>query len=498
MGNQSCVLAIDQGTTSSRAIVFDTDANMVAVAQQEFPQIYPTEGWVEHDPEAIWQTTIETSRQAMAEAEANGFEVAAIGITNQRETTLVWERSSGKPVYNAIVWQDRRTADLCAALKRQGAEEEVQQRTGLLVDPYFSASKISWILDNVAGARARAEQGELAFGTVDSFLISRLTGGECHVTDATNASRTSLYNIHSGEWDPQLLRLFNVPEAVLPAVLNCIDDFGVTDPDLFGRAIPIFGVAGDQQAATVGQCCFSPGSIKSTYGTGCFVLMNTGQQPVLSKNRLLTTIAYQLEGTPTYAIEGSIFIAGAAMQWLRDGLGIIETAAQSQEMASGLSGNSGVYLVPAFTGLGAPWWDPDVRGAIFGLTRATGPSELVRATLESVAYQTVDLFSAMAEDGISPATLRVDGGMVANDWLLQFLADVLDMTVQRPMMLETTALGAAYLGGIKAGLFGDFDQLQQNWRARDEFGPEMSPETRQHLLEGWREAVARLLSTPDA
>ena len=496
MSNKPCVLAIDQGTTSSRAIVFDNQANQISVAQQEFPQIYPHEGWVEHDPETIWQTTLETSRQAMLEAESKGFEIASIGITNQRETTVVWERSTGKPVYNAIVWQDRRTAEACGVLKKQGAEEDVQQRTGLLIDPYFSASKISWILDNVSGARRAAERGELAFGTIDSFLVYRLTGGKSHVTDATNASRISLYNIDSGKWDEELLRHFNVPAPVLPEVLNCVDNFGETDLPLFGKVIPITGVAGDQQAATVGQCCFEPGSIKSTYGTGCFVLMNTGQQLVLSKNRLLTTIAYQLNGQPTYAIEGSIFIAGAAMQWLRDGIGLIEKASQSEQMARSLSGNNGVYLVPAFTGLGAPWWDPEVRGAIFGLTRGTGPAEIVRATLESVAYQTADLFAAMAEDGISPSVLRVDGGMVANRWFMQFLADILDMKVQRPAMLETTALGAAYLSGIGSGVFESFERLHAGWQAREEFNPQLTANSRRALLADWHDCVARLINKP--
>jgi glycerol kinase len=493
MSSTPALLSIDQGTTSSRAIVFDTDGNQVSVAQQEFPQIYPHEGWVEHDPEAIWQTTLDTCQQAIAEAKVKGFTVVSIGITNQRETTVVWARDSGKPVYNAIVWQDRRTAAFCAQLKKQGAEDQVQQRTGLLVDPYFSASKISWVLDQVEGARAAAERGELLFGTIDCFLIYRLTGGNSHVTDATNASRTSLYNIHTGQWDEDLLRLFDVPREVLPRVLDCVDDFGTTAPQLFGEPIPITGVAGDQQAATVGQCCFDKGSIKSTYGTGCFVLMNTGDLPVVSKSRLLTTIAYQIKGKPTYAIEGSIFIAGAAMQWLRDGIGLINNAAQSEAMARGLKGNSGVYMVPAFTGLGAPWWDPDVRGAIFGLTRGTGPEHIVRATLESVAYQTADLFAAMAEDGITPTTLRVDGGMVANSWLLQFLADILNMTVQRPAMLETTALGAAYLSGIGSGVFESLEALQSRWRAKATFNPQLAEDSRNTLLAGWHDAVFRLV-----
>lgn len=493
MSKKPCLLAIDQGTTSSRAIAFGLESNIISVAQEEFPQIYPNDGWVEHDPEAIWQTTLSTVKQVIKEATGQGYSIAGIGITNQRETSVVWDKATGKPIYNAIVWQDRRTASFCGQLKEQGLEESVQKKTGLFIDPYFSASKVSWMLDNVDGARARAEKGELAFGTIDSFLINRLTGGKQHVTDATNASRTSLYNINSGVWDDELLSLFNVPKAVLPRVLNCIDDFGVTDTEILGEAIPIYGVAGDQQAAAIGQCCFDPGSIKSTYGTGCFVLMNTGTQPVLSKNRLLTTVAYQLDGVPYYAIEGSIFIAGAAVQWLRDGLQIIENAKQSETMAAGLDSNHGVYLVPAFTGLGAPWWDPDVRGAMFGLTRATGPEHIVRATLESVAYQTVDLFNAMADEGISPTTLRVDGGMVANDWLVQFLADVLDMKVQRPALLETTALGAAYLAGIGAGLYKSFDDIKSGWQAESEFTGSMAAQERDALLAGWKNVVTKLL-----
>lgn len=493
MTKTPCLLAIDQGTTSSRAIIFSLESTIISVAQEEFPQLYPNDGWVEHDPEAIWNTTLNCIKQVVQEAASGGYQVSAIGITNQRETTVVWDRSTGKSVYNAIVWQDRRTAEFCADLKQQGLEPTVHKKTGLFIDPYFSASKVSWILDNVDGARVKAEQGELAFGTIDCFLINRLTGGKQHLTDATNASRTSLYNINDGAWDDELLALFNVPKSILPGVRDCVDEFGTTSTEIIGEAIPIFGVAGDQQAASIGQCCFEPGSIKSTYGTGCFVLMNTGTKPVLSNNRLLTTVAYQLDGVPHYAIEGSIFIAGAAIQWLRDGLKIIDDAKQSEAMAASLDSNQGVYLVPAFTGLGAPWWDPDVRGALFGLTRDSGPDHIVRATLESVAYQTVDLFTAMADDGISPAVLRVDGGMVANDWLIQFLADVLDMTVQRPALLETTALGAAYLAGIGAGLYTGFDDIKTRWQAQSEFVGKMPHEERQALLAGWRNAVTKLI-----
>jgi len=496
MSDKNCVMAIDQGTTSTRAIVFDKNAKIVTTAQQEFPQIYPDDGWVEHDPEDIWRTVEQVSRQAFKVAEDQGLNIVGIGITNQRETSVVWDRSTGKPIYNAIVWQDRRTSDTCRNLKSQNLEDTVRAKTGLLLDPYFSATKVSWILDNVEGARERAEKGELAFGTIDSFLIWRLTGGESHSTDPTNSCRTNLYNIHTGQWDNELLDIFRVPKAILPEVFDCDAHFGDTDPDIFGRRVPITGVAGDQQAASIGQCCFEPGSIKSTYGTGCFVLMNSGDTPIASKNRLLTTVAYQFDGKPTYAIEGSIFVAGAAVQWLRDGLGIISNAAESEKMAKSLTTNSGVYVVPAFTGLGVPYWEPDVRGAIFGLTRATGPTEIVRATLESVCYLTSDLFAAMAEDGIKPKSLRVDGGMVANDWLLQFLANTLDMEVCRPAVMETTALGAAYLAGRKTGLFGNFEEFTSQWRRAAQFDPNISPENRKELLDGWHDAVQRVITEP--
>lgn len=491
-----CILAIDQGTTSSRAMVFDKQANVVTSEQQEFPQIYPGDGWVEHSPEAIWQSVKDVACRALATAEGRGLEALGIGITNQRETTLVWDRATGDPIYNAIVWQDRRTADLCRTLKNQHLEQLIHEKTGLLLDPYFSATKLSWILDHVPGARERAEKGELAFGTIDSFLVWRLTGGQSHTTDATNASRTSLYNIHTGDWDDELLDIFKIPRQLLPDVLDCDAHFGQTHTSLFGRAIPITGVAGDQQAASIGQCCFEPGSIKSTYGTGCFVLMNTGKQPLLSSNKMLATVAYQIDGTPTYAIEGSIFIAGAAIQWLRDGLGIISSAAETETMAQNLESNSGVHVVPAFTGLGVPYWQPEARGAIFGLTRATGPAEIVRATLEAICYLTADLFATMAEEGIKPTALKVDGGMVANNWLLQFLANILDMTVCRPRVMETTVLGAAYLAGRKSGLYGDFQDFAQQWEQDAEFNPDMSPENRTALLNGWHDAVQRVINQP--
>lgn len=494
MSDKSAILAIDQGTTSSRAIVFDADANILSVAQEEFPQIYPANGWVEHDPEAIWSSTLNVCRNAIAEAEAKGAKIAAAGITNQRETTLVWDRETGEPLHNAIVWQDRRTAAACEALRKDGVESDVSRRTGLLLDPYFSATKIAWILDNVEGARARAESGKLAFGTVDTFLLWRLTGGKTHATDATNASRTNLYNIGEHRWDKELLRLFKVPEALLPDVRDCNGDYGVTAPALFGKSIPLLGVAGDQQAATVGQACFNRGDIKSTYGTGCFVLLNTGEELLQSGNRLLSTIAYQLDGKATYALEGSIFVAGAGVQWLRDGLGVIKTASATEGLARGLASNNGVYIVPAFTGLGAPHWRPDVRGAIFGLTRGSGPAELARAMVESVCYQTNDLFEAMAQDGVEPSSLRVDGGMVANDWMCEFLAAILNLPVDRPQVMETTALGAAYLAGMKSGVYGAPEEIAKSWRLHRRFEANMPDTERASLLSGWKRAVEAAMS----
>src|SRR5690625_1928531 len=426
MASQPHILAIDQGTTSSRAIVFDKTGDIIALAQQEFPQIYPASGWVEHDPEAIWASTLAVCREALAKAEQAGAEVVAIGITNQRETALLWERASGKAIHNAIVWQDRRTAEYCADLKARGHEPGITRKTGLILDPYFSATKLAWMLRNVPGAADRAARGELAFGTVDSFLVWRLTKGRVHATDATNASRTLLFNIHQQRWDESLLALFDVPASVLPEVKDSAADYGMTDPEWFGRSLPILGVAGDQQAALVGQACFQPGVVKNTYGTGCFALINTGATAVASKHRLLTTIAYRCKGQAVYALEGSIFVAGAAMQWLRDELGVIQSAADSEPLAASLSSNRGVYFVPAFTGLATPYWDPDARGAIFGLTRDTGIADIVRAALEAVCYQTNDLVTAMVRDSATdPSTLRVDGGMSGNDWLLQYLADII-------------------------------------------------------------------------
>jgi len=488
------ILAIDQGTTSSRAMIFDDNGHCIALAQQEFGQIYPQDGWVEHDPEEIWQSVLAVCRQVLEKADEKGIEVAGIGITNQRETTLVWDRQTGNPLYNAIVWQDRRTADYCAELNAAGHEEQIAEQTGLLLDSYFSATKLRWILNNVDGARARAEKGELAFGTVDSFLLWRLTGGESHATDATNASRTMLFNIHSQEWDKSLLDLFRIPESLLPKVKDCIADFGVTDVNLFGRVIPIGGIAGDQQAAAIGQACLDPGMIKSTYGTGCFVLMNTGDKVIRSQNRLLTTVAYRVDGQVSYAIEGSIFVAGAAIQWIRDGLKLIDSAGEVEGLAQGLDSNRGVYLVPAFTGLGAPHWDPHARGAIFGLTRDTGIAEIVRATLESVGYQTYDLMEAMKKDSETASkALRVDGGMVANNWFLQFLADLLDVPVERPQVTETTALGAAYLAGVQVGVFESLADTRNHWQRDALFTPRLSHAERKVLLRGWEKAVSRVL-----
>jgi glycerol kinase len=494
MAKTPLILALDQGTTSSRALVFNAAAEIVAVAQAEFPQRYPTEGWVEHDPEAIWATTLSTARQAIARAQAAGGEVVAIGIANQRETTLVWDRETGAPVYNAIVWQDRRTAAACRELEARGLGETVRARSGLLLDPYFSATKASWILSHVEGARELARSGRLAFGTVDSFLLWRLTGGRTHATDATNASRTNLYDIHNGRWCDELCEIFDVPAAMLPEVRDCSADFGETAAGLFDRPIPILGVIGDQQGAGVGQCGFTPGDVKTTFGTGGFMVVNTGQNPVRSQHRLLTTVAYQLDGRATYALEGSIFVAGAAVQWLRDGLKLINAAAETEGLAAGLQGNGGVYLVPAFTGLGAPHWDPEARGALYGLTRATGVAELARAALESVCYQTRDLFSAVAEDGVRLNALKVDGGMAANDWLLQFLADVMELPVERPKVLETTALGAAYMAGRRCGLYGDLADFAAMARPHTRFTPDMAGPLRDHLLKGWREAVRRTLT----
>lgn len=482
----SQILSIDQGTTSSRAIIFNARGKPLNSAQQEFEQIFPASGWVEHDPEAIWSSTKSVCKQVLENAD----EIVAIGITNQRETTVVWDQQTGRAIHNAIVWQDRRTADICAQYKKQGHEQTIKDKTGLVLDPYFSASKIAWILDNVEGARARAEKGELACGTIDSFLIWRLTEGKVHATDATNASRTSLFNIHTQSWDDELLQIFNVPSALLPEVKDCAADYGVSSKDAIGIEAPIAGVAGDQQAATIGQCCFQAGMIKSTYGTGCFALMNTGTKAVTSEHGLLTTVAYRLNGETTYAIEGSIFIAGAAVQWLRDGLKIIKNAKETEALASSLSSNEGVYFVPAFVGLGAPYWNPHARGAIFGLSRDTGAAQITRAALESVCYQTHDLVQAMRRDAkVKAETIKIDGGMVNNDWLCQMLADVLDTHTERPTITETTALGAAYLAGLQVGIFESTDALAAMWQLDKAFQSNMGADQRDQLVKRWHQAV---------
>jgi glycerol kinase len=495
MPEQAYILAIDQGTTSSRAIVFDADGRPCASGQKELPQIYPRPGWVEHDGERIWADTLQVSRQALDAVGIDAGRLAGIGITNQRETTLLWDRESGRPVANAIVWQDRRTAAACAALAEAGHGPLVQAKTGLLLDPYFSGTKLAWLLDNVDGARARAEAGGLAFGTVDSWLLWQLTGGAVHATDATNASRTLLFDIHRQDWDDELLALFRVPRAVLPEVRDSNAAFGQSLPGHFGRPVPIRGIAGDQQAATLGQACVRPGMLKSTYGTGCFALLNTGTTPVRSQHRLITTVAYRLDGEVTYALEGSIFVAGAAVQWLRDGLGMLRQAAESEALAAGIASTGGVYLVPAFVGLGAPYWDAEARAALVGLTRDSGRAEIARAALEAVCYQTRDLMAAMHADAGQAATaLRVDGGMVVNDWLLQFLADIVDLPVERPSVTETTALGAAWLAGTAAGVYPALAELERRWQRQARFEPNMASSTRQALYDGWRHAVASVLT----
>jgi glycerol kinase len=491
------ILAIDQGTTSTRSIVFDGAMQVAASAHCEFTQHFPDSGWVEHDPADLWNTTLTTCRAALDRAGITAGAIVAIGITNQRETTIVWDATTGAPVHNAIVWQDRRTADICAALRAADHEPMITARTGLLLDPYFSATKLKWILDTVPHARSRAARGELLFGTVDSYLVWKFTGGAVHATDATNAARTMLYDIRKGRWSSTICDLLDIPMQMLPMVKDCAADFGLTDPALLGAAIPIHGVAGDQQAATVGQACFTPGMLKSTYGTGCFALLNTGDTPVMSQNRLLTTIAYQLDGKPTYALEGSIFVAGAVVQWLRDGLHLIRDAAQTLELATQADPHQNVVLVPAFVGLGAPYWNPECRGAVFGLTRATGAAELARAALESVGYQTRDLLEAMSADwrmeGVQPI-LRVDGGMSASDWTMQFLSDIIGAPVDRPKIQETTALGVAWLAGMHAGVYPDQTEFAASWAQDTRFTPQMPEGPRAHKYAAWKRAVAATLS----
>lgn len=490
------ILSIDQGTTSSRAIIFNEKSEILSVAQQEFTQFFPEDGWVEHDPEEIWQSTIAVSRECIKKLGVEASEIAAIGITNQRETTIIWDKLTGQPIYNAIVWQDRRTAEFCRELEERGLGQVVTKKTGLLLDAYFSATKVRWLLDNVDGARARAERGELLFGTVDCFLLWRLTNGQSHKTDASNASRTMLFNIHSQEWDKELLTELSVPEAMLPQVEDCAADFGIASAEHLGAEIPIGGIAGDQQAALIGQCCFEPGMTKSTYGTGCFVIMNTGEKPVESSNRLLTTVGYRLNGKVSYGLEGSIFVAGAAVQWLRDGIKLISDASETEAIATSHPSSNGVYLVPAFTGLGAPYWDPGARGGILGLTRDSSIEDIVTATLLSVCYQTRDLLEAMAKDGVMPTILRVDGGMVANSWVAQGLADLVRIPVDRPAVTETTALGVAYLAGLQVGIYDSLEEISSQWRSERAFQPQMAQNESNLLYQGWQEAVSRVRTQP--
>jgi len=488
------ILSIDQGTTSSRAILFTPKGQVFAVAQAEFEQHFPKNGWVEHKPEDIWNTVVDVCQRVLSENNVAASQVITIGITNQRETTLVWDKKTGKPVYNAIVWQDRRTAEYCDSINSSETAELINSKTGLLLDPYFSATKIKWILDNVEGAREKADKGELAFGTVDSFLLWHLTSGEVHRTDATNASRTMIFNIHSQEWDDELLTLFNIPKSLLPEVMDSSCEFGLSSPEILGQAIPIQGIAGDQQAALFGQACFDEGMAKSTYGTGCFLMLNTGDKPLVSKHRLLTTVAYRLNGKPTYAIEGSIFMAGATIQWIRDGLKLINNASEAEGIVEGVPFDHGVVLVPAFTGLGAPYWDPNARGAILGLTRDSGIKEIVTAALQSVCYQTKDLQKAMESDGLRLTKLRVDGGMVANNWVLSFLANILGAEVDRPEIIETTALGVAYLAGLQAGVFSSTEELASMWHCERKFEPSMLPKQRNDLYNHWLAAIKKVQS----
>lgn len=489
------ILAIDQGTTSSRAIVFDRCGNICGSDQREFKQYFPHEAWVEHDAVEIWETTLAVCHGALSDAGIAAADLTTCGITNQRETTVIWERATGKPIHNAIVWQDRRTASVCRELGSEATESWIQAKTGLLLDPYFSATKIRWLLDNVDGSRGRAEAGELAFGTIDTWLLWNLTGGKQHATDASNASRTCLFNIHDQQWDDELLEFFNVPRALLPEVKDNAADFGSIDRKHLGADVPIGAMVGDQQSALIGQACFEPGMVKSTYGTGCFLVLNLGKEAVISRHRLLTTVGYRLNGQTTYALEGSIFVAGAAVQWLRDALHLIEKAEQTQAIAEGLKTTGGVYLVPAFTGLGAPYWDPEARGAIVGLTRDSGIKHIVRAALESVCYQTRDLVEAIGDDAIGPSALRVDGGMVANNWVCGFLADVLQIQVQRPAVIETTALGAAYLAGLQAGVYASLDEIADLWADNQSFEPNRPADEMQSLYDGWLEAVKRVRSS---
>ncbi|QEC53192.1 glycerol kinase [Anseongella ginsenosidimutans] len=489
------ILSLDQGTTSSRAIIFDHKGTIRSVAQKEFRQLFPQPGWVEHDPLEIWSTQAGVAAEAVTQAGLNSEQLASLGITNQRETTIVWERESGKPVYNAIVWQDRRTAAFCDELKKQGLDKLIREKTGLVVDAYFSGTKIKWILDNVPGARAKAEAGKLAFGTVDSWLIWNLTQGKLHVTDVTNASRTMLYNINTMQWDKELLEILTVPENMLPQVRSCSEVYGHTSGKLMGQAVPIAGIAGDQHAALFGQMCIRKGMVKNTYGTGCFMVMNTGTEVIPSKNNLVSTVAWQINGETTYALEGSIFIAGAVVQWLRDGLGIIRSSPEVEKLALEVKNSDGVYLVPAFAGLGAPYWNQDARGTLVGLTRGTTAAHIARAALDSIAYQTLDVLKAMeADSGLDIPELRVDGGATANNLLMQFQANLLQANVVRPKVTETTALGAAYFAGLATGFWEDIPSLEQQWQEDRQFSPEMAPEETESLLSGWKKAIHATIS----
>ena len=488
------IISIDAGTTSNRSILFDLNGKPIFSSQKEFTQYFPKNGWVEHDPEEIWKTTVKTLKDIIQKAKKLRGKILTIGITNQRETTVLWNKKTGKPVYKAIVWQDRRTEDYCTKLRKQNKDTTIFNKTGLLIDPYFSGTKIKWILDNIPAAKVLMNKNQLLFGTIDSFLIWRLTKGKVHATDATNASRTMIYNITSNKWDDNILKLLKIDKNILPEVKNCADDYGQTHPSITGRSIPINGVVGDQQAATIGQCCFEPGSLKSTYGTGAFVLLNTGSKKIYSKNRLLTTIAYRINGKTTYAMEGSIFIAGAGVQWLRDRMKFFKKASETEKLVKSLKDNNNIYLVPAFTGLGAPHWDANARGVLTGITRDTSPKEIVRATIEAVAYQTYDLFEAMKHDGLRPKIVKVDGGMVMNNWFSQFLSDIVNVKVLRPKVQETTAVGAAFMAGLQIGVYKSLKDISKIWHLDKKFSPNMSNKSRNHLLKGWSSAIKKTLT----
>ena len=488
------IISIDAGTTSNRSILFDLKGKPVFSSQKEFTQYFPKNGWVEHDPEEIWSTTIKTLKDVIKKAKKLRGKILTIGITNQRETTVLWDRKTGQPVYKAIVWQDRRTEDYCEKLRKQNKDTTIFNKTGLLIDPYFSGTKIKWILDNTSKAKKLMSKNQLLFGTIDSFLIWRLTKGKVHATDATNASRTMIYNISSNKWDDNILKLLKINKNILPEVKDCADDYGRTHPSITGKSIPINGVVGDQQAATIGQCCFEPGSLKSTYGTGAFVLLNTGSKKIYSKNRLLTTIAYRINGKTTYAMEGSIFIAGAGVQWLRDRMKFFKKASETEKLVKSLKNNNNIYLVPAFTGLGAPHWDANARGVLTGITRDTSPKEIVRATIEAVAYQTYDLFEAMKHDGLRPKIVKVDGGMVMNNWFSQFLSDIVNVKVLRPKVQETTAVGAAFMAGLQIGVYKSLKNISKIWHLDKKFSPSMRNKSRNHLLKGWSSAIKKTLT----